>query len=464
MSYLGLSLVLVLLLVSANMASEAVRPQFHFSPKKNWMNDPNGLVYYEGDYHLYFQHNPEGIQAGNLTWGHAVSPDLVHWAELEPVLRPDSLGLMFSGSAVVDWHNVAGFKNSDENTILAFYTAAGDPFTQCLAYSNDKGRTFTKYAKNPIIKHIKGGNRDPKVFYYAPGKHWVMALYLDGDEYAIFSSSNLIDWQQTSNLRFPNDGECPDLFELPIDGDKKNTKWVFVAGTGNYMIGDFDGKTFTPTSGPFQADYGAHYYATQSYSDIPASDGRRIQITWMRGGEYPGMPFNQQQNFPCECTLRTFPDGVRMCRIPVREIGLLRTGEFCWDDVTVSPNENLLSGVDGELFEFDAEIELKGATEFGFNLRGQSVRYDVAAKKLTCLGREAVVEPVLAYTSDKGSNRLTLRMLIDRNSVEVYAQGGRYVFSNCFVPSGSRDLELYTKGGRVRVVSMNVWPLKSALD
>lgn len=456
MSYLGWSLVLALLLASASMCSEAARPQFHFSPKRNWMNDPNGLVYYEGEYHLYFQHNPLGLQAGNLTWGHAVSPDLVHWTELEPVLRPDSLGLIFSGSAVVDWHNVSGLQQGTEKTICAFYTAAGDPFTQCIAYSHDRGRTFTKYAKNPIIKHIIGGNRDPKVFRYAPGNHWVMALYLDGDEYAIFNSTDLLNWQQTSSLHFPHDGECPDLFELPIDGDKANTRWVFVAGTGSYFIGTFDGKTFKPTDGPFTGDYGAHYYATQTYSDIPNSDGRRIQITWMRGGEYPGMPFNQQQNFPCECTLKTFPDGIRMCRVPVKEIEGLRTGEHKWRDVTVSPNENLLAGVEGELFDIKAEIELKDAAEFGFRLRGQDVRYTVSSETLSCLGREAAV------TSE--DNRLSLRILVDRNSVEVYAANGRAVFSSCFVPNGTNGLEFYSKGGRIRVVSMNVWPLKSAVE
>ena len=453
------------------MCTEAVRPQFHFTPKRNWMNDPNGLVYCEGEYHLYFQHNPLGIQGGNTSWGHAVSPDLVDWTELEPVLRPDSMGLMYSGSAVVDWLNTSGLQEGKEKTICAFYTAAGDPVTQCIAYSHDRGRTFTKYAKNPIIKHIVGGNRDPKVFWYAPAKHWVMALYLGGDEYAIFNSTDLLNWQQTSSLHFPKDGECPDLFELPIDGDKSTTKWVFVAGTGSYLIGTFDGKTFKPTEGPFTGDYGAHYYATQTYSDIPASDGRRIQITWMRGGEYPGMPFNQQQNFPCECTLRTFPDGVRMCRTPVREIEGLRAGEHKWRDVTVSPNENLLSGVStsgnkfgrdlqsrpqDELFDIDAVIELKDAAEFGLSLRGQDVHYTVSTGILTCLGREAEV------ALDK--NRLTLRILIDRNSVEVYAAGGRAVFSSCFVPNGAKGLELYSKGGRIRVVSMNVWPLKSAVE
>lgn len=455
MNYFAWSLILVLCLATAGMCSEAVRPQFHFTPKKNWMNDPNGLVYYKGEYHLFFQHDRDSIRPSKLYWGHAVSKDLVHWTELDVALEPDALGLIYSGSAIVDWNNDAGFQQGSEKTICAFYTAAGDPVTQCIAYSNDRGRTFKKYEKNPIIKHIVGGNRDPKVFWYAPGKHWVMALYLDGDQYAIFNSTDLIHWTQTSTLRFPSDGECPDLFELAVDGDPKNTRWVFVSGSGRYFIGDFDGKTFTPTDGPFVADCGAHYYATQTYSDIPAADGRRIQITWMRGGEYPGMPFNQQQNFPCECTLKSFPDGIRMCRMPVKEIEKLRTDELKWRDVTVSPNENLLSGVEGELFDIELELEPKDAAEFGFQLSGQDVRYTVGNQKLTCLGREAEV-PLRG-------GRLGLRILVDRNSVEVYADVGRTVFSSCFVPGDSKGLEFYSRGGRTRVVSMNAWQLRPAL-
>lgn len=454
MSWLGLALIPAAICAAGSLYDEPIRPQFHFSAKSNWLNDPNGLVYYKGQYHLFFQHNPSGIDWGNMTWGHAVSPDLIHWTELDLAIHPDKLGTIFSGSAVVDWQNTSDFKTGDEKTICAFYTAAGEPFTQCLAYSNDAGKTFTKYDKNPIIAHIAGSNRDPKVFWYAPGKHWVMTLYLDGNEFAVFNSTDLKQWTQVSGLHFPGDGECPDLFELPVDGNPKNTKWVFVAGTGSYLIGTFDGKTFKPESKPLPADCGANYYATQSYSDIPAGDGRRIQLAWMRGGQYPGMPFNQQMNFPCECSLKTFPEGIRMCRMPVAEIEKLRAAEHKWTDVTVSPGENLLSGIKGDLIDISATFEFADATEFGFKLHGQTISYSADTKNLASLGRSVELEPI--------NNRLTLRILLDRNSVELYADQGRAVLSSCFVPGEDNHLELYSKGGKVKLVSMQVYELKSA--
>lgn len=437
---------------AGGLYDEAIRPQFHFTPKRNWMNDPNGLVFFKGEYHLFFQHNPLGIEGGNTSWGHAVSTDLVCWTELEPVLRPDSDGDIWSGSAVVDWENTAGLQRDNQPVICAFYTASGNPFTQRMAYSTDRGRTFTKYEKNPILGHIVGGNRDPKVFRYAPGAHWVMVLYLDGDEYAIFTSADLIHWTRTSSLHFPNDGECPDLFELPVDGNRAAAKWVFVAGSGRYMIGSFDGKVFTPECGPFVGDYGAHYYATQTYNDVP--DGRRIQIAWMRNlGGYPGMAFNQQMNFPCECTLRTFVDGVRMCRTPVNEIEKLRVKHYKWRDVTISPGENLLAGVTGELFDISETFEIKDAKRIDFELHGQKVSYDPATRALTALGRTAQLLP---------SDRLDLRILLDRNTVEVYAESGRTVLSSCFIPDGAAGLRLFTAAGRAKVVAMDVYELRSA--
>ena len=220
---------------------ERYRPQFHFTPMKNWTNDPNGLVFYKGEYHLFFQHNPTGINWGNMTWGHAVSPDLVHWKQLDNAIEPDKLGTIFSGSAVVDWDNTAGFQTGDEKVIACIYTSAGNPFTQSIAYSNDRGRTWKKYEKNPVLKHIIGGNRDPKVFWHAPTKKWVMALYLDGDKYALFTSPNLKEWTKLSDVAPSGGSECPDIFQLAVDGDSKNTKWVFWAGNGNYLIGVFDG-------------------------------------------------------------------------------------------------------------------------------------------------------------------------------------------------------------------------------
>ena len=211
------------------------------SPPRNWTNDPNGLVFYKGEYHLFFQHNPNGIDWGNMTWGHAVSPDLVHWKQLANAIEPDRLGTIFSGSAVVDWDNTAGFQKGDEKTIVAIYTAAGgtsdqskgQPFTQCIAYSNDRGRTWTKYDKNPVLKHIVGGNRDPKVVWHAPTRRWIMALFLDGNEFAFFSSPDLKTWTQLQRMTIPNCAECPDFFEMPVDGKPELKKWVWTAANGN---------------------------------------------------------------------------------------------------------------------------------------------------------------------------------------------------------------------------------------
>ena len=455
MHWLSLMIASAALCASGALYDEAIRPQFHFSPKRNWMNDPNGLVYYKGEYHLFFQYNPLGTENGNQTWGHAVSPDLVHWTELEPVLRPDNAGCIWSGSAVVDWRNTSGLGKGSQKVICAFYTAAGDPFTQCLAYSTDCGRTFTRYAGNPILDHIVGGNRDPKVFWYAPGKHWVMALFVDGDEYAIFNSDDLKQWTRTSSFHFPNGAECPDLFELAVDGDPRNTRWVFVAGSGSYLIGAFDGNAFKPEAGPFVGDYGANYYATQTYNDVPKTDGRRIQIAWMVNMEgYPGMPFKGQMNFPCECALKTFPDGIRMCRTPVREISKLRVKRHKWRNIVVSPGENLLSGVTGELFGIEAVFELADAKQFGFKLRGQDVCCEPGGRTLTSLGRKTEVTPI--------NNRLSLRILLDRNTVEVFADDGRTVLSSCFIPDGTNGLEFFAKSGRAKIVSMDVYELKSS--
>jgi len=434
--------------------NETYRPQFHFTPQKNWTNDPNGLVFYKGEYHLFFQHNPTGINWGNMTWGHAVSPDLIHWEQLRNAIEPDKLGTIFSGSAVVDWNNTTGFQKGDEKTIVAIYTAAGKPFTQCIAYSNDCGRTFTKYEKNPVLPHIIGDNRDPKVVWYEPTKSWIMALFKDKDIYAFFSSPDLKTWTHLHDMAVPGCGECPDFFEMPVDGDKNNKKWVWTAANGRYLIGTFDGKTFTKESGPHVADCGANYYAVQSYSDIPEADGRRIQISWMNGGKYPRMPFNQQMSFPCEMKLRT-SEGLRICRLPVKEIEKLHAKEHSWNDVPLKPGENPLADIVGDLFEVRAEFELGDASEFGFKMRGKAVTYSVKDKKLSCLGRSAELAPV--------ANRIKLLVLLDRTSIEVFGNDGKLSMTSCFLPKAKdKGMEAFATGGAVKVVSLNVYELRSA--
>ena len=277
---------------TSTLYDERYRPQFHFTPRKGWTNDPNGLVFYKGEYHLFFQHNPFGVKWGNMTWGHAVSPDLVHWTATGATpLNPTMLGTMFSGSAVVDWGNTAGLQSGAEKTIVSIYTAAGgtspeskgQPFTQCMAYSNDRGRTWTKYAGNPVVPHIAGENRDPKVVWHAPTRQWIMALFLDGNTYRFLASPNLKNWTHAARYHVsPAPRECPDFFPMPVEGEPGTTKWVWTAANGHYLVGTFDGKRFIPEVMTQPGHYGKNYYAVQTYSDLPERaagagglDGRR---------------------------------------------------------------------------------------------------------------------------------------------------------------------------------------------
>ena len=308
------------------MYNEKYRPQFHFTARENWINDPNGLVFYNGTYHLFFQHNPFGLEWGNMTWGHAVSPDLVHWRQLKNELEPDPLGTMFSGCAIIDWENTSGLGSGSLPPIVLIYTAAGgysteskdQPFTQCLAYSVDGGETWKKYSQNPILTCQREGNRDPKVIWHAPTHRWIMTLYLNKNDFAFFTSPDLIHWTYLHEITASDSIECPDFFKLKVEGTSAEYRWVWVAGNGRYYIGQFDGQRYTLETDLLIGDWGANFYACQSYSDIPAEDGRRIQIAWMNGGKYPGMPFNQQMSFPCELRLIQTSRGLRLSRYPVQ--------------------------------------------------------------------------------------------------------------------------------------------------
>lgn len=444
--------------------SETWRPQFHFTAKKNWLNDPNGLVFYNGLYHLFFQHNPFGTEWGNMHWGHAVSPDLVHWAERPIALAPDGHGTCFSGSAVVDWNNTAGFAAPDapHPPLVAFYTGApvpqvegGPKFTQCLAYSLDGGLTWEKYAGNPVMENIIGDNRDPKVIWHAPASKWIMALYLDKSDYALFGSADLKSWERLCDVEVPGRGECPDFFELPVDGDPADTRWVFVGGNGDYLVGRFDGVAFTAVSPVVRFDYGDHFYAPQSWSDIPAADGRRIQIGWMRGGAYPGMPFNQQMAFPNELTLRATPDGPRLFRQPVREIAGIRENTVTLSGVDLRGTITL-DELSGELCDLRVVVAPDGAESFTLMARGEPVTWTAATGTLTALGREmpAALE----------NGRVEIRLLADRASFEIFVQNGRAAMSQCFLPKPeNRDWALTVPEGQsARLVALEGHRLRSA--
>jgi len=443
-----------------NVYREKLRPQLHFTSRRGWNNDSNGMVYYDGEYHLFYQHNPFGWNWGNMTWGHAVSTDMIHWTELGDAIHPDRLGTIFSGSAVVDVNNTAGFQTGDEKVIVCIYTSAGgtnpmskdQPFTQSIAYSNDRGRTWTVYDGNPIVGHINGGNRDPKVIWHEPTSQWVMALYLDDNTMGFLTSKDLKSWKLQSKIKCFH--ECPELFALPVDGDRNNEKWILYGGSGEYLIGNFDGTQFVSEAGPIAFQYGNCFYASQTFSDIPKTDGRRIQIAWGRV-KMPDMPFNQMMLFPVTLTLHTTEEGPRMFAEPVREIEKLHKKQWQWKNKTLKPGDNLLSDVSGELFHIRAELQIGDIREIGFIIRDIPVVYNVRKQELTCQGKTASLKPV-----DGG---IRLELLVDHTSIEIFGNDGRVYMPIGVIPAdNSKSLEIFTKGGNTEVKSLEVCELNSA--
>ena len=439
---------------SETLYRERLRPQFHFSSRRGWNNDPNGLVFYQGEYHLFYQHNPYGWAWGNMHWGHAVSSDLVHWRELPEALYPDEHGTMYSGSAVVDWNNTAGFQTGDEKVLVCIFTAAGKPFTQGLAYSNDRGRTWSKYAGNPVLPHIAAENRDPKVIWYAPGRKWIMALYLDKSDYALFSSKDLKHWERMSDVTIPGTSECPEFFEIALDGNQQNKRWVFYGGNGRYLVGKFDGKTFSPEFGPHTLHHGNCWYASQTFTDIPAQDGRRILIPWGQMAT-PGMPFNQMMGVPVALTLHTTDEGPRLLAYPVKAHTSLRAKSHAIAPQPLNPGENPLAAIKGELFDLTAELTPGDAAELGFNLRGIAVTYDAKKQELSCRGNKAALKPV--------GGKIRLRLMVDRTSIDIFGNDGRlYMPMGVIIPPDNLSLEVYAKGGGAKINALEVHELKSA--
>jgi fructan beta-fructosidase len=433
---------------------EKLRPQVHFSSRRGWLNDCNGLVYANGEYHMYYQHNPYGWAWGNMHWGHAVSTDLVHWKELPVAIYPHQFGdWVFSGSAVVDKDNTAGFKTGAEDVIVAAYTSTGRG--EAIAYSNDRGRTFTDYQGNPVVKHA---GRDPKLIWYVPGTHWVMAVYDEKDKsqgVAFHTSPDLKKWEPAGRI----DGyfECPEIFEIAVDGDKAKTKWIVYAADGNYAIGTFDGKTFTPDAGgKHRFQYGNAFYASQTWNNIPPADGRRIQIAWGRI-DTPGMPFNQCMLFPVELTLRTTDAGPRLFVLPVREIEKLYGKKHAWQDQAIEPGKDVLGGLTGELFDIQAELDPAEAAEVGFNIRGTAITYDAKKRELSCKNCVAPLKP--------RDGKVRLRVLVDRTSIEIYANDGEvYMPVGAIHPDNNRTLTAFAKGGAAKAASIEIHELRSAYE
>ena len=471
---------------------EKFRPLYHHTPAYGWMNDPNGMFYKDGVYHLYFQHNPYGSTWGNMTWGHSTTTDLVNWKFEGDAITPDAWGSIFSGSSVVDYENTAGF---GEGTVIAFYTSAkpspwGDVQMQSMAYSIDNGKTFTKYENNPIVTSEKRDFRDPKVFWYAPGKHWVMIL-AGGQEMDIYSSKNLKDWKYESSFGAKQGAhggvwECPDLVELPVEGTKEK-RWVLICNInpggpfgGNaaqYFVGTFDGKKFVneaPTQTKWM-DWGKDHYATVTFNNAP--DGRCIALGWMSNWQYQGvlptLQYRGSNTIARDLTLYR-QDGELLLRCaPSPEIEKARKENTIIPPFKVKDSYEipiLLADNEGA-YEINMTIKNAGASRISFtleNTKGEKVAmyYDVPRKQFVMDRTESGKTdfspefPALTVAPVPDTDEINLRLFVDRTSIEAFGEGGKFVMTNQVFPSEPYNKMSFVSGrGSFSVKSMTVYKL-----
>jgi fructan beta-fructosidase len=478
------------------------RPQYHFTPPKNFMNDPNGTVFYKGEYHLFYQYNPEGNVWGHMSWGHAVSRDMVHWENL-PVALHEVPGqyMVYSGSAVVDENNTSGLCNNpdpqDRSCLVAIYTAAyKDRQKQHIAFSNDRGRTWTNYSGNPVADLDASDFRDPNVFWYEPQHKWVMvAVLADERTLVVLDSPNLKQWTKRSTFGPAGDTagqwECPDLIELLVEGTSEK-KWVLIinrnpgapaGGTGvRYLIGHFDGAKFTSEvldAPALWADWGKDFYATNTWNNMPASDGRRIWIGWFSNWQYantePTVLWRGAQSIPRLLTLRRYTDGLRLVQRPIRELESLRHERLRMTNVSIAEANQKISetGSKGEVYEFEAELQPGPDGEIGFRLR--KGKDDETLVGFDATHGEVFVDRThsgeISFSKDFPGRHtahlekhatVKLHVFVDRSSVEVFANDSERVLSDRIYPQpGSDGIDLYVTGAGGRIVSLTMWRLNS---
>jgi levanase/fructan beta-fructosidase len=433
---------------------ENFRGQYHFSPKSGWMNDINGLVFQGGKYHMIYQWG-EFVRHG----GYATSTDLLHWKDEGVALIPRGTNLssnaksnvsgkeVFSGSAVVVSGEMSKrITGSNVEAIVAIYTGTG--VGTCLAWSVDSGRTWHNYEQNPVANPTKGADpRDPHVFFYKPTSQWIMAIYENGTTF--YGSNDLIHWTFLSNLKFGF--ECPDIFELPLDGNKQNMKWVLMDANGSYLVGNFDGKEFLPEKGQKShiMTLGHDFYAAQSFpsGSLPNNDERIIQIAWMDhwNGGVGETVWKRNATFPVSVGLVTYDGQMRVTRNPIKEIETLYSNTQKWRSQSISPGNNLLSTIKSKRFELVAEFDLTNATasKFGFKIANKTIAYHVKSQVLL----DENLKP-------DASNHIKMRILVDWGQLEVFANGGIFSYSEqfAFSPEDS-DISLFTDG-EVKLVSM----------
>jgi fructan beta-fructosidase len=471
------------------------------------MNDPNGLIFLDGEYHLFFQYNPQGELWGHMSWGHAVSSDLVHWRELPVAIAEDDRYMIFSGSIVVDAHNSSGFARHGAPVLVAIYTGAQQPGSgeqsQQLAYSTDRGRNWNKYPGNPVLDLGRRDFRDPKVFWYAPDRTWIMAAVLsDQHQVTLYSSADLKHWRHLSDFGPAGaaDGawECPDLFALPVNGDPTRVRWVLkvdvfrsqiAGGAGaQYFTGRFDGTTFSadadaadPAAGALAhwIDYGMDFYAAASWGNLP-DPGRHVWIAWMNSHYYaqqiPTSTWRGAMSLPRQISLRERDGVLQLEQEPVRELRSLRSGHrrFIARDLGSEPLR-LPEPAAGGGVELIADLDAGSAAEFGLKVhvgQGQETRigYQRSAGVLFVDRARSGQVPAEIFARRRTApvalrdGQLHLHVFVDASSVEVFADEGQRVFTQQVFPDRhSNGIEFYAEGGHARLQGLELWTLESAL-
>ena len=469
--------------------NEKYRPQFHFSPEYGWMNDPNGMVYLDGEYHLFYQYNPYGSMWGNMHWGHAVSTDLNSWTYLPTAIAPDSLGAIFSGSAVIDVNNTAGF---GKNAMVAIYTSAGRVQSQSIAYSTDKGRTFTKYEGNPVIPNPGIPDfRDPKVFWHNESNQWIMSLATK-QTITFYGSANLKSWTRLSEF---GDGigshggvwECPDLVPLDYNG---KTKWVLLVSINpggpnggsatQYFIGDFDGKTFRADALPYPLwmDYGRDNYAGVTWSNIPENDGRKIFMGWMSNWDYannvPTKNFRSAMTVARELKIANNGKHLVVSNYPVSETKTLRALESAKKDVVVEKEVVLSNLLDKNKGTYEIEMTLKpqNAGIFGFILQNSKneeleFRFDMTTGFFSIhRHKSGLVDFEGRFAAGMNAplvkkDAYKVRVLVDKASAEIFINEGELALTTIFFPTEVMNkLKFYTKEGKFSAEHIKIYQIK----
>lgn len=454
--------------------NELYRPQFHFTPEKDHLGDPCGLLFSGGNFHLHYLCNTDTANEENMHWGHAVATDLIHWKHQPVAVQPVKVTsgsencTLGAGCAIFDKDNVLGKQKDQAKTMLIFYTVKG--CGQYMAWSSDEGSTWNQYAGNPVIPFNEtDGAVNPSVCWHEQSGKWIMVLSRKpGPDdrqrgFSFYSSTDLVHWEFKSHLAGFNGN--PDLVSLRVNNRPDDTRWVVFEGNGNYIIGTFDGTEFKPESIRMISDFGDNFQGPRTWFNNPGGDGRVLQIAWMNNGKWPGMPFSGQMTFPSELSLKKINSGIFLIRQPAREIESLHKKGYHWENENLIPgiNKNLIRKIEGDCLHIKGRFDLKTAESFGLMLRagkknpGTELVYNVRRKTLSILGRNIQLDPV--------DNKITLEILIDRASFEVYANNGQTVISDLFF-NKENDLGyiMFCTGGELMVEELDIFDLNSAWE